>query len=152
MLPDAGASVRVSAVPLRIPVSAVLKDTFTLRRGLFHVILLLSRLDKGRVETTEHDLLQGSITRRLIRLAAPLIAGNILQQFYNTFDVFVIGRYAGELEYAAIGTSGTLMNLFLFAVSGMCGGMLVLFARHYGRLTRRRSAGNKPQRCCWGWV
>ncbi|MBQ9346017.1 MAG: MATE family efflux transporter, partial [Oscillibacter sp.] len=84
------------------------------------------------METTEHDLLQGSITRRLIRLAAPLIAGNILQQFYNTFDVFVIGRYAGELEYAAIGTAGTLMNLFLFAVSGMCGGMLVLFARHFG--------------------
>lgn len=84
------------------------------------------------VNLSEHDLLHGSITRHLIRLSAPLIAGNILQQFYNTFDVFVIGRYAGGLEYAAIGTAGTLMNLFLFAVSGMCGGILVLFARHYG--------------------
>ncbi|MBR0280569.1 MAG: hypothetical protein IJQ81_03125 [Oscillibacter sp.] len=84
------------------------------------------------MNASEHDLLHGSVTRHLIRLAAPLIAGNILQQFYNTFDVFVVGRYAGELEYAAIGAAGTLMNLFLFAISGMCGGMMVLFARHYG--------------------
>ena len=84
------------------------------------------------MNASKHDLLHGSVTRHLIRLAAPLIAGNILQQFYNTFDVFVVGRYAGELEYAAIGAAGTLMNLFLFAISGMCGGMMVLFARHYG--------------------
>ena len=84
------------------------------------------------MNASEHDLLHGGVTRHLIRLAAPLIAGNILQQFYNTFDVFVVGRCAGELEYAAIGAAGTLMNLFLFAISGMCGGMMVLFARHYG--------------------
>lgn len=49
------------------------------------------------------DLTSGSIPRHLLRLAAPLIMGNILQQLYNTVDAFILGRFAGELEFAAAG-------------------------------------------------
>ena len=80
----------------------------------------------------ENELLYGDPGKHLIRLAAPLIVGNILQQFYNTFDVFVVGRFAGQNEYAALGVAGSLMNLFLFALAGMCTGMLVLLARSWG--------------------
>jgi hypothetical protein len=80
----------------------------------------------------ENELLYGDPGKHLIRLAAPLIVGNILQQFYNTFDVFVVGRFAGQNEYAALGVAGSLMNLFLFALAGMCTGMLVLLARSRG--------------------
>ena len=80
----------------------------------------------------ENELLHGDPGRHLIRLAAPLIIGNILQQFYNTFDVFVVGRFAGQNEYAALGVAGSLMNPFLFALAGMCTGMLVLLARSWG--------------------
>lgn len=48
--------------------------------------------------------------------AVPLIIGNILQQFYNTIDAFVVGRYAGTEEFAAIGVAGTVKNLFLFLI------------------------------------
>ena len=61
-----------------------------------------------------------------------MILGNLLQQFYNTIDAFVIGRYAGQQEFAAIGIAGTIMNLFLFAVSGACTWLSVLFAHCYG--------------------
>ena len=61
------------------------------------------------------DLTQGNITKHLIRLVLPLIAGNILQQLYNTVDAFVVARYAGIAEFAAIGVAGAVMNLFLFA-------------------------------------
>lgn len=81
---------------------------------------------------TPHDLTCGPIPTHLIRLAAPLILGNILQQFYNTIDALVIGRYAGELEFAAIGVSSSVMNLFLFAVVGACTGISVIFAQFYG--------------------
>ena len=69
------------------------------------------------MNASEHDLLHGSVTRHLIRLAAPLIAGNILQQFYNTFDVFVVGRYAGEIEGFAnsFGDSGAAATSILTA-------------------------------------
>jgi len=78
------------------------------------------------------DLTSGAIPRQLVWLAAPLILGNILQQFYNTVDALVIGRYAGQAEFAAIGISGAVMNLFLFAVVGACTGISVIFAQLYG--------------------
>lgn len=84
--------------------------------------------------TAQHtqDLTQGSLSRHLVRLAIPLVFGNILQEFYNTIDAFVVGRFAGQEEFAAIGVAGTVMNLFLFALVGCCTGFSVLFARAYG--------------------
>ena len=84
--------------------------------------------------TAQHtqDLTQGNLSRHLVRLAIPLVFGNILQEFYNTIDAFVVGRFAGQEEFAAIGVAGTVMNLFLFALVGCCTGFSVLFARAYG--------------------
>lgn len=92
-----------------------------------------TRGKKGKSQKENRcDLTQGNITLHMIRLAVPLILGNILQQFYNTADAFVIGRFSGELEFAAIGVAGSVMNLFLFAAAGACSGISVLFARFYG--------------------
>ncbi|WP_455500502.1 MATE family efflux transporter [Gemmiger sp.] len=82
------------------------------------------------------ELTQGSLPRRLAALAMPLALGNILQEFYNTADAFVIGRFAGQDEFAAIGVAGTVMNLFLFVLVGCCTGFSVLFARAYGQNDR----------------
>ena len=78
------------------------------------------------------SLTSGSLTGHMVRLMAPMILGNILQQLYNTVDVAVIGRYCGESEFAAVGVAGSVMNLFLFAVAGACSGIAVLFAQLYG--------------------
>lgn len=77
---------------------------------------------------TSKSLTKGSLYRHLCTLALPLILGNILQQFYNTIDAFVIGRFAGTGEFAAIGIAGTVMNLFLFALVGVCTGFSSLTA------------------------
>ena len=58
------------------------------------------------------DLTSGSIPQHLLRLAAPLIMGNILQQLYNTVDAFILGRFAGDLEFAAVGVAGSVMKPF----------------------------------------
>ena len=79
------------------------------------------------------NLTSGSLPHHLIRLAIPLVFGNILQEFYNTIDAFVVGRFAGREEFAAIGIAGTVMNLFLFALVGCCTGFSVLFAHAYGK-------------------
>ena len=36
-------------------------------------------------------LTQGSITRQLIGLTLPLLLGNLIQQFYNTVDMMIVG-------------------------------------------------------------
>lgn len=79
-----------------------------------------------------NDLTTGSIPKHLMQLALPLIMGNILQQLYNTIDAFMLGRFAGELEFAAVGVAGSVMNLFLFMITGACTGISVIFARLYG--------------------
>lgn len=71
-------------------------------------------------------------SKDILFLAAPMMMGNILQQLYNTFDVWMVGRYCGYEEYAAVGTAGTAMNLFLFFITGICSGLTVMFAQLYG--------------------
>ncbi len=87
---------------------------------------------KSNFKSPVQNLTQGNIYQQLMHLAVPLIIGNILQQFYNTIDAFVVGHYAGTEEFAAIGIAGTVMNLFLFILVGACTGLSVLFARYYG--------------------
>ncbi len=72
------------------------------------------------------DLTSGSIPRHLLRLAAPLIMGNILQQLYNTMDTFILGRFAGELEFAA-----AVCMLYL-----KCRALELLFRREDRRMDR----------------
>lgn len=78
------------------------------------------------------DLTVGSIPAHMVRLAAPLIVGNILQQLYNTVDALILGRFAGSAEFAAVGLAGSVMNIFLFVLTGACTGISVLFAQFYG--------------------
>ena len=97
--------------------------------------MLYTSVNKGPMEGNimkTYDLTQGDLSAHLVRLAIPLMLGNILQQLYNTIDAMVVGRYAGGLEFAAIGVSSSVMNLFIFIVVGACTGISVLFSQQYG--------------------
>ena len=51
-----------------------------------------------------------SIGWQLIFLSAPLLAGNILQQLYNTVDAVIVGRFVGESAFGAVGVSTVLYS------------------------------------------
>ena len=38
-----------------------------------------------------HDLTKGNISRSLLLFALPMMAGNLLQQFYNIADTLIVG-------------------------------------------------------------
>ena len=78
------------------------------------------------------DLTRGSIWPQLVSLAVPLLAGNILQQLYNTVDAVIVGKFVGGDAFAAIGVAGSVMNLFLFLISGSCTGVGTLMSQLYG--------------------
>lgn len=99
-----------------------------------------------------YDLTSGSIPQHLLRLAAPLIMGNILQQLYNTVDAFILGRFAGDLEFAAVGVAGSVMNLFLFMITGCVHGHFRHLRQLYGRTSASASAastGSRSRAGCW---
>ena len=77
-------------------------------------------------------LTKGPVPRQLLSLALPLLASNILQQLYNTVDVTITGRYVGGEAFAAVGVSGSVMNLFLFLITGVCTGCGALFSQFHG--------------------
>lgn len=82
-------------------------------------------------------LLEGNIRRELVALALPLLVGNVLQQLYNTVDSLIIRSYLGTEAFSAVGIAGTVMNLFIFVLSGFCTGVSVIFAQMYGSGDRR---------------
>ena len=61
-----------------------------------------------------HDLTKGSISRSLLLFALPMMAGNLLQQFYNIADTLIVGRVLGKNALAAVGSSYTLMTFLTY--------------------------------------
>ena len=49
------------------------------------------------------DLTKGRIGSTLILFALPMIAGNLLQQFYNIADTLIVGQVLGRDALAAVG-------------------------------------------------
>lgn len=78
------------------------------------------------------DLTRGPIQQQYIALAVPLLLGNIMQQLYNTLDAVIVGRYVGDNAFAAVGVAGSVMNLFLFLISGSCTGVGALLSQFHG--------------------
>lgn len=78
------------------------------------------------------DMLHGSLAKSLFQFAIPVAFIGILQQLFNTTDIFVLGRYVGTEAMAAMGNNapviGLLVNLFL----GISLGSNVLIARFMG--------------------
>lgn len=81
----------------------------------------------------ERDLTKGAIVKSLWLFALPLMLGNVLQQFYNLVDTWVVGRYLGKRALAAVGASYTLMTFLTSVVIGLCLGAGAFFSMAYGR-------------------
>ena len=63
------------------------------------------------------DFTTGSVSRKLILFALPILASNILQHLYNAADRAVVGQFAGKTALAAVGSTGSattmLLNIFI---------------------------------------
>ena len=53
-------------------------------------------------KTKEMDMLNGGLAGKLILFSIPLAFSSILQQLFNSADVAVVGRFAGEQALAAV--------------------------------------------------
>lgn len=72
------------------------------------------------------------IAYSLIKFSLPLILSGVLQQLYNWADAFIVGNVEGELALAAIGATGTVINLYLMSITGFTLGLSILFAQKFG--------------------
>lgn len=79
------------------------------------------------------DLTKGRIGSTLILFALPMIAGNLLQQFYNIADTLIVGQVLGRDALAAVGSAYTLMTFLTSIFLGLCMGSGALFSIYQGR-------------------
>lgn len=84
------------------------------------------------------DLTEGPILSKILLFSIPLIATSILQLLFNTADTIVVGRWGGatpedcETALAAVGSCGSLINLFVNFFMGFSIGAGVCVAHDIG--------------------
>ena len=67
----------------------------------------------------QNDLTQGSVSRKLIRYAMPLVASSLLQAIYSITDIIIAGHFIGDTGISAINTSSVIMNMLTQLAIGL---------------------------------
>lgn len=94
-------------------------------------------MEKGSVK--DHvDLTEGKISRNLLKLAWPMILGNLLQNFFNLVDMIFVGKL-GPDAIAAVSLSGILMMVVWTAISGLSIGTTAMVSRFFGAKDYRQT-------------
>lgn len=78
------------------------------------------------------DLTTGSVTKKLLLFMLPILATNLLQQFYTAADTAVVGKFASETALAAVGSTSHITSLLLSLFVGLATGANVACARYRG--------------------
>ena len=82
------------------------------------------------------SLTSGSIPGSILLFALPLFLGQLLQQFYNMADAWVIGNFASNNAFAAVSSGGSLTFLIIGFFNGIAVGGGVVISRYFGAKDR----------------
>ena len=80
----------------------------------------------------ENSITAGVIWKQLLIFFFPILIGTFFQQLYNTVDTIVVGQYVGTNALAAVGTTGTLINLLVGFFVGVSSGATVIISQFFG--------------------
>ncbi len=80
----------------------------------------------------ENSITQGVIWKQLLLFFFPILIGTFFQQLYNTVDTIVVGQYVGTSALAAVGTTGTWINLLVGFFVGVSSGATVIISQFFG--------------------
>ena len=79
----------------------------------------------------EMDMTTGVIMPKVITFALPLIAASVLQLLFNAADIVVVGRFVSPQAMAAVGSTGSLVNLIIQLFVGFSIGVNVCVGKYY---------------------
>ncbi len=70
----------------------------------------------------ENAIIEGVIWKQLLIFFFPILLGSFFQQMYNTADTIIVGQFAGKLALAAVGSTGSYVNLLFGFFVGLASG------------------------------
>ena len=78
------------------------------------------------------NALEGSIWDKIIVFAIPMALTSLFQQLFNSADIAVIGRFSGSQALAAVGSTATIVNIFINCLVGTSVGATVVISHLLG--------------------
>ena len=84
------------------------------------------------LRTCDMDMCNGPLFSKILIFSLPIMAMNILQLLFNTTDMIVVGRFSGSKALAAVGATGSLINLIITLFMGLSVGTTVVVAQDCG--------------------
>jgi putative MATE family efflux protein len=91
------------------------------------------------------DMTQGAPWKRIAEFTIPMFIGNVAQQFYNTADSIIVGRYIGDNALAAVGSAAPILFLLMVLFVGISVGAGIMVSQYFGAKDREnlsRTIGN----------
>jgi len=80
----------------------------------------------------EMDMVRGRVFPKILAFALPLMLTGILQLLFNAADIVVVGQFAGDDSLAAVGSTTSIINLFINIFMGLSIGTNLLVSTAYG--------------------
>lgn len=78
------------------------------------------------------DMCSGPLFSNILIFSLPIMAMYMLQLMFNTADMVVMGRFSGSKALAAVGATGSLINLIITLFMGLSVGTTVIVAQDCG--------------------
>lgn len=78
------------------------------------------------------DMLNGSLLDKIVKFALPLAISSVMQQFFNSVDMAVVGHFSGKEALAAVGSNSAVINLVVSLFVGLSVGANVIVANRIG--------------------
>ncbi len=91
------------------------------------------------VEKRKIIMTEGPLLGKMVRYAIPLICTNLLQVFYNSADMFVVGNFCDDPNaLGSVGCTSSIVNLILGLMLGMGAGVSVTISQSIGSGDKKR--------------
>lgn len=84
------------------------------------------------------DMLHGPLVRNILIFSFPLMVSNLLQIAFNAADTIIVGKFSGQTALAAVGATGSLVNLIVSLFNGLGISSNIVIARQIGRNEKER--------------
>lgn len=83
--------------------------------------------------SSANQIIEGAIWKQILFFFFPILLGTFFQQFYNTIDMIIVGRFVGKEALASVGgSSGQIVNLVVGFFTGLSAGAGVIISQYYG--------------------
>lgn len=79
------------------------------------------------------NMLEGALLPKIVLFALPLAASSVMQQFFNSVDVAVVGKFASSHALAAVGSNTPVISLLINLFVGLSIGANVVISNFIGQ-------------------